>query len=158
MVIVKCELFMTSIFRFCDHKKLWSSSTSNFSKTLKKHLHISIPWGTWLQNLYNFHSKYCAITQTHLADALTRNVHKSDTTVSNICYANNRRSMIKSRWPLYQEFGSHMKKDNANRFADPENLYTGTRFQGDSEIKISRKRNNDGQVAAILIIGGKLKI
>ena len=66
--------------------------------------------------------------------------------------------MIKSRWPLDQEFGSHMKKDNANRLADPENLYTGTRFQGDSEKKISRKRNNDGQVAAILIIGGKLKI
>ena len=66
--------------------------------------------------------------------------------------------MIKSRWPLYQEFGSHIKKDNATRLADPENLYTGTRFQGDSEKKISRKRNNNRQVAAILIIGGKLKI
>ena len=53
--------------------------------------------------------------------------------------------MIKSRWPLYQEFGSHMKKDNANRLADPENLYTGTRFQEDSEKK-SRKRNNNCQV------------
>ena len=51
-----------------------------------------------------------------------------------------------------------MKKDNATRLADPENLYTGTRFQGDSEKKISRKRNNNRQVAAILIIGGKLKI
>ena len=51
-----------------------------------------------------------------------------------------------------------MKKDNDNRLANPENLYTGTRFQGDSEKKISRKRNNNRQVAAILIIGGKLKI
>ena len=39
-----------------------------------------------------------------------------------------------------------MKKDNANRLADPENLYTGTRFQEDSEKKISRKRNNNRQV------------
>ena len=91
-----------------------------------------------LWTILNFSSifkKYCANTQTHFADALTRNIHKSDTTASNICYANNRRSMIKSRWPLYQEFGSHMKKDNANRLADPENLYTGTRFQEDSEKK-----------------------
>ena len=157
MVIVKCELFITLFFRFCNYKNYevhpW---TLNFSKTLKKHLHISIPWGTWLQNLNNFHfkilnlwtilnfssifKKYCANTQTHFADALTRNVHKSDTTASNICYANNRRSMIKSRWPLYQEFGSHMKKDNANRLADPENLYTGTRFQEDSEKNKSKKK------------------
>ena len=34
---------------------------------------------------------------------------------------------------------------------DPKNLYIYTRFQGNSEKKISR------QVAAILIIGGKLK-
>ena len=109
-------------------------------------------------NFSSIFKKYCANTQTHLADALTRNVQKSDKTASNICYANNRRSMIKSRWLLYQEFGSHMKKDNDNRLTDPENLYTGTRFQGDLEKKISRKRNNNGQVAAILIIGGKLKI
>ena len=38
-----------------------------------------------------------------------------------------------------------MKKENANRLADPENLYTGTRFQEDSEKK-SRKRNNNRQV------------
>ena len=33
-----------------------------------------------------------------------------------------------------------MKKDNANRLADPENLYTGTRFQGDSEKNKSKKK------------------
>ena len=54
------------------------------------------------------------------ADAVTQNGHKSDTTTS-ICYANNQRSMIKSRWSLW--FGSHMKTDNANRLTDPENLY-----------------------------------
>ena len=49
--------------------------------------------------------------------------------------------------------------DNANRLADPENLY----IPGFKEIieknKInSKKKKINRQVAAILIIGGKLKI
>ena len=55
-------------------------------------------------------------------------------------------------------FWSHAKTDNANRLADPENLY----IPGFKEIikkkKLCRKKTNYRQVAAILIIGGKLKI
>ena len=52
-------------------------------------------------------------------------------------------------------FRSHMKTDNANRFADPENLsFPG--FKGILTKKISRKKISR-QVAAILIIGVKMK-
>ena len=47
-----------------------------------------------------------------------------------------------------------MKTDNANRLAEPENLYMPG-FKGILK-KLSRKKSR--QVAAILIIGGKLKI
>ena len=50
-----------------------------------------------------------------------------------------------------------MKKDNANRLADPENLYN-TRFQEDSKKKIKSKKTFRRQVAAILIVSGRLKI
>ena len=68
--------------------------------------------------------------RTHDTDVVTLNVHKSDILLP-IRY-HNRRSMIKSRWPLYRVFGMHVKTDNANRLADPEKLYN-TRFQGNSE-------------------------
>ena len=58
--------------------------------------------------------------------------------------------LIKPIWPPQPRFQSHMKTDNTNGLADPENLYI---YQASREFwkKISR------QVAAILIIGGKLK-
>ena len=61
--------------------------------------------------------------------------------------------LIKPKWPPQPRFQSHMKIYNTNRLADPENLYIPG-FEGilkKSLKKISR------QVAAILIIGGKLK-
>ena len=78
------------------------------------------------------------------------------TQVLPICYANNRRSMIKSRWPLCRGFVLHVKKDYANRLADSGNLFD-TRFQMNSEKKLGGKKFSR-QVPAILIIGGKLKI
>ena len=30
--------------------------------------------------------------------------------------------LIKPKWPTQSRFQSHMKSDNTNRFADPENL------------------------------------
>ena len=33
--------------------------------------------------------------------------------------------LIKPKWPPQPRFQSHMKTDNTNRLADPENLYTG---------------------------------
>ena len=60
--------------------------------------------------------------------------------------------LIKPKWPPQPHFQSHMKTDNTNRLAHPENLYIYTRFRRYPEKKISC------QVAAILIIGGKLKI
>ena len=48
-------------------------------------------------------------------------------------------------------FQSHMKTDNTNRLANPENLYNlYTRFRGNSEKKVKKISR---QVAAILIIG-----
>ena len=46
----------------------------------------------------------------------------------------------------------HMKTDNTNRLAEKP-IYT--RFRGNSEKKVKQKFSR--QVAAILIIGGKLK-
>ena len=62
---------------------------------------------------------------------------------------------MKPKWPPQPRFQSHMVTDNTKRLADPENLYIYTRFQGNSEKKIEKKISR--QVAAILIIGGKLK-
>ena len=47
--------------------------------------------------------------------------------------------------------------DNANRLADPENLYIPG-FEKNLKKKIKSKKKNICQVAAILIIVGKLKI
>ena len=52
-------------------------------------------------------------------------------------------------------FSVSHEKDNTNRLADPENLYIYTRFRGNSEKKVLKKISH--QVAAFLIIGGKLK-
>ena len=64
---------------------------------------------------------------------------------------------IKLKWPTQPRFQSHMKAVNTNSLADPENLYMY--IPGFEEIleKKSRKKISR-QVAAILIIGGKLKI
>ena len=62
--------------------------------------------------------------------------------------------MIKPKWRLQPRFQSHMKTDNTNRLADPENLYIYTKFQENSKKKVLKKISR--QVAAILIIGGKL--
>ena len=61
---------------------------------------------------------------------------------------------MKPKWPPQLSFQSHMKADNTNRLTDRENLYiyqVSRNFFKKSIKKISR------QVAAILIIGGKLK-
>ena len=50
-VIVKSELFPTSIFEFCAHKKLKliRGGHLEFQQNLKKnHLHISISWGMYV--------------------------------------------------------------------------------------------------------------
>ena len=67
-VIVKCELFLTSIFEFCAHKKLWISSMAailNFSETLKKspaHLHIvgnvTVKFEYFLTLSFSVHKKF----------------------------------------------------------------------------------------------------
>ena len=41
-------------------------------------------------------------------------------------------------WPPQPRFQSHMKTDNTNRLAAPENLYIYTRFQGNSEKKLKK--------------------
>ena len=49
-VIVQCELLLISIFQFLRPKKnikFIYGAILNFSKTLKKHLHISISWEMW---------------------------------------------------------------------------------------------------------------
>ena len=43
--------------------------------------------------------------------------------------------LIKPKWPSQPHFQSHMKTDNTNRLADPENLYIYTMFRGNSEKK-----------------------
>ena len=48
--------------------------------------------------------------------------------------------------------------DNANRLTNPENLYIYQVSRELWEQKIKLKKENCRQVAAILIIGGKLKI
>ena len=54
--------------------------------------------------------------------------------------------------------GGKLKFYNANRLTDPENLYIPG-FKGIiEETKIRSKKKFSRQVAAILIIGGKLKI
>ena len=65
--------------------------------------------------------------------------------------------LIEPKWPPQPRFQSHMKTDNTNRLADPENLYIYiyNRFRGNCEKKIKKKISR--QVAVILIIGGKLK-
>ena len=62
--------------------------------------------------------------------------------------------LIKPKWLPQPRFQSHMKTDNTKRLADPENLYN-TRFRENSEKKVLKKISH--QVAAILIISGKLK-
>ena len=66
--------------------------------------------------------------------------------------------LIEPKWPPQPRFQSHMKMDNTNRLADPENLYIYiyiyNRFRGNSEKKLKKISR---QVAVILIIGGKLK-
>ena len=54
-------------------------------------------------------------------------------------------------------FRLHAKTNNANRLADPENLNIPG-FKGIMKKKIELKKKISRQVAAILIIGGKLKI
>ena len=58
--------------------------------------------------------------------------------------------LVKPKWPPQLSFQSHMKTDNTNRLTDPENQVS-REFLKKGKKKISR------QVAAILIIGGKLK-
>ena len=57
--------------------------------------------------------------------------------------------LIKPKWPPQPRFQSHMKTDNTNRLADPENLYIYQVSRGFFFFLISR------QVAAILIISGE---
>ena len=63
--------------------------------------------------------------------------------------------LIKPKWPPPQpRFQSHMKTDNTNRLADHENLY----IPGFKGILKKKLKKISRQVAAILIIGGKLKL
>ena len=65
--------------------------------------------------------------------------------------------LIKLKWPTLPRLESHMKADNTNSLADPENLYMY--IPGFEEILIKRSwKKINRQVAAILIIGGKLKL
>ena len=62
--------------------------------------------------------------------------------------------LIKPKWPPQPRFQSPMKTDNTNRLQDPENLYI---YQVSKEFWKKVLKKISRQVAAILIIGGKLK-
>ena len=62
--------------------------------------------------------------------------------------------LIKPKWPPQLRFQSDMKTDNTNRLTDPENLYI---YQVSRVFKKRGRKKISRQVAAILIIGGKLK-
>ena len=65
--------------------------------------------------------------------------------------------LIKPKWPTQPRFQSHMKADNTNSLADPENLYMY--IPGFEEILKKRCwKIISRQVTAIFIIGGKLKL
>ena len=60
------------------------------------------------------------------ADAVTQNGHKFDTTAAiTLCQLSKTNYKIK----MAPTLRSHIKTDNANRLADPENLYAYARIQ-----------------------------
>ena len=81
---------------------------------------VALRFDTFCGDCEEYKKKYCASTQIPLGSCSDSICQVSRQLIENkkdLLY------LIKPKWPPQARFQSHMKTDNTNRLADPENLY-----------------------------------